>query len=1096
MTDERPDDDRPDLDRLIRAGFGTPKADRKSAVERLRAALGEARVAPTGDSDERYAIGEVIGRGGVGAVYRGTDHNLDRDVAIKILAEEHAHNDDLAERFVDEARIAGRLEHPGVVPVHEVGHRPDGRPFFSMKLVEGATLSELLASRTGLRDDRRRFLMIFEKVCETLAYAHAHGVVHRDVKPSNVMVGSFGEVQLMDWGLAKVLAAPERPRRTTAPDAGRSETPARGSTAGRSETGSVMGTPPYMPPEQARGDVVAIDRRTDVFALGALLCEILTGKPPYTGSQDEVRRQSRSGDLTAAYERIAEAGIEPELLAVLRAALVADPDARLPDAKALAARFAAYREGRDERLRKAELAAARAKIRVGLIVTLALLAVTIAVSWAWYDRERIRQANAAGDRVTTAVAELDDLRRAAHGTLDPQRWLAVLAAAERTDRTLDAEHVDPALRERIASRLVAIRDEAERANEAITRVTRDRAMTTALDRARLSAISPTDDRAGLLYRDAFRDYGIDVDAMAVDTAAERVRASAIADTLIAGLDGWTMVEQFTDMPHARRLFEIVSLADPDPERHRARVALLQDDHDALVDVAKALDVAVAPPETIVVVAHRLLRIGETATGHRLLLRALDERPGEFWIHEQLSRPTGATDADVALRLRHCEALRALRPTSADVWLRLARARVDGDDRDGAERAVRRALAIDPKSAQAHIELAVVAERDDRATRIRAIRDALALDDRSPFWHVDLGRLLAADGDDAGARAAFEAAVERMPRNLQALEWLGKLALRAGDMEAADRWMHRLVDAGRETLVVRESIAAIHRRFGYDPRRALAFAAFHLAERASQRGDLTGAMTLYRQSASWFPVNQIAAGKLAIALVSIGDFAEAERVARESIETQRDFPLAQAALGNALEKQGRYDEARALYEGAIDGAKKIGVRSNAPAIMLSQLDAKIDRVEVVDAIVDGDAPPEDAAECVRLAAVAIDRGHVAVGATLYRRALDEGESLKPGERQTALIDGGTTAIRLAGSPDASDRDAWRDRGLAWLTRALNAWTPLLGGKGDGAIRARVAALALDRRLDSIREGTPAGLDGDARARIDAFWRLVESFGVPD
>ncbi len=1093
MTDDRPEDiheegDRPDLDRLIRAGFGTPKEDRKSAVDRLRAALGEARVAPAGDGEERYAIGEVIGRGGVGAVYRGTDHNLDRDVAIKILAEEHAHNADLAERFVDEARIAGRLEHPGVVPVHEVGHRPDGRPFFSMKLVEGATLSELLASRTGLRDDRRRFLMIFEKVCETLAYAHAHGVVHRDVKPSNVMVGSFGEVQLMDWGLAKVLAAPERTKIRPASEITETGDTARGSTAGRSETGSVMGTPPYMPPEQARGDVAAIDRRTDVFALGALLCEILTGKPPYTGSQADVRRQARDGDLAAAYERIADAGIEPELLGVLRAALVADPDARLPDAKALAARFAAYREGRDERLRKAELVAARAKIRVGLIVTLALLAVTVAVSWAWYDRERIRQANAAGERVATSLTELGDLRRAARGTLDPQRWLAVLAAAERTDRTLAGEHVDASLRARTMSRLAQIRDEAEQANEAITRVTRDRAMTAALDHARLVATDPRDERPGLFYQDAFADYGIDVDALTVDAAAERIRASAITDALIAGLDGWTMIEQRTDMPRARRLFEIVELADPDPERHRARIALLQGDHDTLVEVGKTLDVTSAPPETVVLVAHRLLRIGETAIGHRLLLRAVDERPGEFWIHEQLSRATGVRDADATLRLRHCEALRALRPDSADVWLRVGEARLADGDRDGAARAIRRALELDPDSAQAHFALASVADPDDRVARIRAIRAALALDDRSPFWHVDLGRLLAENGDDDDARAAFEAAVERMPKNLQALEWLGKLAMRARDMDTADRWMHQLVDAGRETLDVRKSIDEIHRRFGYDPRRALAFAAFHLAERASQRGDLVAAMALYRQSEAWFPVNQIAAGKLAIALISIGAFEEAETVARRSIETQRDFPLAQAALGNALEKQGRYDEAQTLYEGAIDGAKKIGVRSNAPAIMLRQLEQKLGRVEAVDALVGGGDAPDDAEECVHLAAVAVERGHLQLGASLYRRALDDDEALGAGTRQTALIDGGTTAILLAASAGAPDRDAWRTRGIAWLTRALDAWKPLLGGKGDGAIRARVAALALDRRLESLR--------GDARARHEAFWRLIESFAASE
>src|SRR5262249_50640518 len=175
----------------------------------------------------------------------------------------------------------------------------------AMKLIKGRTLAELLEERASPADDLARFLGIFEQVCQTVAYAHSRGVIHRDLKPQNVMVGAFGEVQVMDWGLAKVLgeASWERQR----PEAGTLIRTARSGSGAGSETeaGSLLGTPAYMPPEQAQGDVALLDRRCDVFGLGAILCEILTGKPPYLGrSAEEVRRKAANADLRDALTRL------------------------------------------------------------------------------------------------------------------------------------------------------------------------------------------------------------------------------------------------------------------------------------------------------------------------------------------------------------------------------------------------------------------------------------------------------------------------------------------------------------------------------------------------------------------------------------------------------------------------------------------------------------------------------------------------------------------------------------------------------------------------------------------------------------------------
>ena len=176
----------------------------------------------------RYQLVGELARGGMGAIFQGRDLELGRDLAVKVIREEHRDDPEMVRRFVEEAQIGGQLQHPGIVPVHELGRLPDGRMFIAMKLVRGRTLAALLAARRGPDDDRMRFLSIFEQVCQTMAYAHARGVVHRDLKPSNIMVGTFGEVQVMDWGLAKVLdqggiadeeRAIRRERRPRRPDA-------------------------------------------------------------------------------------------------------------------------------------------------------------------------------------------------------------------------------------------------------------------------------------------------------------------------------------------------------------------------------------------------------------------------------------------------------------------------------------------------------------------------------------------------------------------------------------------------------------------------------------------------------------------------------------------------------------------------------------------------------------------------------------------------------------------------------------------------------------------------------------------------------------
>src|SRR5580698_5971108 len=209
----------------------------------------------------RYRLGRRIGKGGMGEVMAARDEQVGRDVAIKRMRSANPSPRAVA-RFLREASVQGRLEHPAIVPVHEIGRDGDGLPFFVMKKLSAVSLVQILVDKAPLQS----VLRAFTDVCLAVEFAHVRGIVHRDLKPDNIMLGDFGEVYILDWGVAKI--ADGEPLSRSPPI----RAPER---ASETEDGSLIGTPGYMAPEQCCGDVEAIDARADVYALGAILFEIL-----------------------------------------------------------------------------------------------------------------------------------------------------------------------------------------------------------------------------------------------------------------------------------------------------------------------------------------------------------------------------------------------------------------------------------------------------------------------------------------------------------------------------------------------------------------------------------------------------------------------------------------------------------------------------------------------------------------------------------------------------------------------------------------------------------------------------------------------------
>jgi serine/threonine-protein kinase len=533
-----------------------------------------------------HALFERIGVGGMGEVYRCGDDALQRDLAIKVIKAQLRGEDDAEKRFLREARLTGALQHPGIVPVHNLGKLADGRLFYTMKLVRGRTLEYLLHDEP---DGPERLLAVVEKVCQAVAYAHSKGVIHRDLKPSNVMVGEFGEVQVMDWGLAKELsrAEPVTPSGEATQDVetvGRVE-----EAAGLSRAGAALGTPAYMPPEQAAGDWDIVDERADVFALGAILCQVLTGMPPYHGAnRDDLLRRARRGDLAEALGRLERCGADAALVRLCQECLAPVREGRPRHAGVVAERLASYQAEVRERLRQADLERARAEVqaleqrkRRRLRAALALAALLLLTGGAlvWWRQAQaewnavLRQAKADGE----AARVMDEARLLGkQARTDPLGALgydkAVLAAAKAGD-VARAGGASEAVQRQAETLLGELQSEAAAAEK-------DRRLLARLLEVRGPREGPKysrDDKGTMMalaeptaeeqFESAFRDWGLDVDTVPATEAVARLKArpAAVVSEVIAALDEWASQRRVDGKPEAaRRVTDLAAALDAEP----------------------------------------------------------------------------------------------------------------------------------------------------------------------------------------------------------------------------------------------------------------------------------------------------------------------------------------------------------------------------------------------------------------------------------------------------------------------------------------------------------------------------------------------------
>jgi tetratricopeptide (TPR) repeat protein len=686
----------------------------------------------------RYRFLRPHARGGLGVVSVARDAELGREVALKEMQPDHAADPASRGRFVREAEITGGLEHPGVVPVYGLGRYADGRPYYAMRFVRGETLQEavkkLHAGEPG--HTLRGLLTRFVAVCNAVAYAHSRGVIHRDLKPSNVMLGPYGETLVVDWGLAKVVGREP----TEGAGAGERTLHTPSGEGSQTQAGSALGTPAFMSPEQARGEVAGLGPATDVYSLGATLYAVLAGRAPVQGrAAAEVLDKVRRGNWPAP--RQVQPSVPKALDAVCRKAMAPRPADRYASALDLAADLerwladqpvTAWREpwtaraGRWVRRHRTKVAASAAAAFVALLLGGAGLV--------RQQLEQARQRQEQDRRLAAAEAALERL----NGHQSRGRWAEARAALEQAEDRLGGS-APAVLRQRV--------EEARRNLELVTRLD-------AIAQQR-SAWQSVDSRAqsDRAYEAAFAAAGLGVPGNDPAGVARRVADSPVREALLAALDNWALAAR-GDTPRRAWALEVARRADPDPWRDRLRDPTVWHDAEALPRLANEVPPAAATPALAAAVGEQLGRMGKGAEGERLLRTAQALRPADFWLNFTLADALTSRHQYAAAEGFYRAAV-AARPDGSAAVMGLGLAVNNQGRLEDAVSYFRKSLELDPGAPGPYINLSVALLRQGKAAESASVaREGIRTNPREWFVHASLAEALLALGryDEAGDSA--------------------------------------------------------------------------------------------------------------------------------------------------------------------------------------------------------------------------------------------------------------------------------------------------------------------------------------------------------
>jgi eukaryotic-like serine/threonine-protein kinase len=683
-----------------------------------------------------YEVEGVLGHGGVGIVYRAWHLRLHRPVALKmLLAGLHAQGTERG-RFEREAETVAALRHPNVVPIYDVGD-VDGQPYFTMELVEGGSLAEKIR---GVPQPARQGAALVATLAEAVHAAHQRGIVHRDLKPGNVLLAEDGTPKITDFGLARRL------------DGG----------AGLTLNGVHAGTPSYMAPEQARGEKNGVGPATDVYALGAILYELLTGRPPFRAESASATLHQVTNEEPVAPRRL-NPRVPRDLQTICLKCLSKEPRKRYADAQTLAEDLRRFERG--EPIKARPVGPVERAVRwvrrqpalagtLGLGVLLASALVVTVVRW------HVQRTALEAAAVAYAKADLSESER----LRDRGEFKASAAVLRRAKDRL-GEYVPPELRDRLATAFATLelvtRLDAIRLERALVKT--PTGLLGVLTPLRIQATKDSDafgaETSSGHYQQAFRAAGIGSPGDDPAEVAARVRASPVRRALVAALDDWAACAG--DREQKAWVFAVVRRADPDPWRDRVRNPAKWDNPEALRDLAGRAPVAEHSPQLLAILGARLRAKNLNAVP--FLARVVSAFPADFWVNIEMGNARFHQSDPVEAAGYYRTAL-ALRPQTASLRYALGGLYLGLHRWDDSIAEYKQAVRLDPEDAWYHnrlgIALAWKGGRDDEA--IAQFREAIRLDRNLGWSHSYLAVTLERKGSLAEAADEFGEAARLLP----------------------------------------------------------------------------------------------------------------------------------------------------------------------------------------------------------------------------------------------------------------------------------------------------------------------------------------------
>jgi tetratricopeptide (TPR) repeat protein len=1107
---------------LDRPGAGTPGATiDQPATERPGTVIGP------------YKLIEPIGEGGMGTVWMAQQTQpVKRLVAIKLI-KAGMDSAQVIARFEAERQALALMDHPniarvldgGTVGKDEGGRMKDekeaasssgssfiphpssfGRPYFVMDLVKGVPITRYCDAH---HLTPRQRLELFIPVCQAIQHAHHKGIIHRDLKPSNVLVAPYDGKpvpKVIDFGVAKA-AGQQLTDRTLV-----------------TGFGAVVGTLEYMSPEQAELNNHDIDTRSDIYALGVLLYELLAGSPPFSRKELEkagmvemlrvIREQepskpSRKLSTAAGLPTLAaNRGTEPakltrlvrgELDWIVMKALEKDRTRRYETANGFAMDVQRYLA--DEpvvacppsagyRLRKFARRN-RGRLAVAAVLGVALLAVVgvTAGSIGWMARDREARLARLTGQVETILEEAARLSR-------EQKWSEARTALERAE-AVTADEADDALRQRIAD------------------ARRDLAFVAELDRIRQERAATVEGKfndagAAEHYAEAFRAYGLDVDALSAEEVAARLQGKpALAVAVAAALDDWVDARRFgAEEMSWKPLVAVARRLDPDPLRDRLRAVwgqrITRELQTDLLRLAGSIDVKAQRPATLQALARTLNRVGLAGAALRILLDGRRAYPGDFWLNYALGNQLFLR-RDYAGMLLYCSAAVSLRPDSSFAHNSLGIALDQQRKPDEAVAEYRLAIELDPKNGVAHSNLGnALGNQGKLDEAIACHQKAIKINPKYASAHHNLGVVLHRLHKLDDASACFRKAIEIYPSYALAHYGLGAVLLDQRKLDDAIACFETVINLNRYDAAAHyslgnalrdqgkldDAIAEYRKAIAIDPR--YSYAHHNLGVVLFRQKKLDEAIAEYRKAIAFDPNNAFAHYNLGVALSQQNKLDEAITEYRTAVAIDPKYLNAHYHLGNALRNQGKLDEAIAEYRKASAlGPQHLGVHYN-----LANACARLGRWEEALATMDkvAELAPADPWHPYKAAALHLRAGDLAGYRNICREMLERfGDTEDPGVAELVAM----TCLLL---PEAvADRDRvlkladWpmtRDVNNRWFlfcralaehragrhteaVQGLERYAPRAsGGAGDASA---FAVLALAQHQQGRREDALAALD---------------------